>query len=195
MTWLKWLFCNYRTCWAIKLQLESLQTFLELWTMDYFTDYSDIKLLILPPAWKKESQKWKTVWDASWQNQQNDCAPSEDSDHPGHPPSLISVFAVRMTKATHGVHSEDWVFAGRTVVLLVLSWGGSLCSLRAPIPSQQNHAFEIHMPKTITLSERRMDIPSPFLLKLPHFHKIQRIPTLRIVGDPITEAFSTCFLN
>ena len=26
------------------------------------------------------------------------CAPSEDSDHPGHPPSLIRVFAVRMKK-------------------------------------------------------------------------------------------------
>ena len=26
---------------------------------------------------------------ASWQNQQNDCAPSEDSDLPGHPPSLL----------------------------------------------------------------------------------------------------------
>ena len=36
---------------------------------------------------------------ASWQNQQNDCAPSEDSDQPGHPPSLITVFAVRMKKA------------------------------------------------------------------------------------------------
>ena len=23
------------------------------------------------------------------------CAPSEDSDHPGHPPSLIRVFAMR----------------------------------------------------------------------------------------------------
>ena len=27
------------------------------------------------------------------------CAPSEDSDQPGHPPSLIRVFAVRMQKA------------------------------------------------------------------------------------------------
>ena len=26
------------------------------------------------------------------------CAPSEDSDQPGHPPSLIRVFAVRMKK-------------------------------------------------------------------------------------------------
>ena len=32
-------------------------------------------------------------------NQQSDCAPSEDSDQPGHPPSLIRVFAVRMKKA------------------------------------------------------------------------------------------------
>ena len=27
------------------------------------------------------------------------CAPSEDSDQPGHPPSLIRVFAVRLKKA------------------------------------------------------------------------------------------------
>ena len=38
-------------------------------------------------------------WAASWQNQQCGCAPSEDSDQPGHPPSLIRVFAVRMKKA------------------------------------------------------------------------------------------------
>ena len=38
-------------------------------------------------------------WAASWQNQQSDYAPSEDSDQPGHPPSLIRVFAVRMKKA------------------------------------------------------------------------------------------------
>ena len=35
-----------------------------------------------------------TIWAFSWQNQQSDCAPSEDSDQPGHPPSLIRVFAV-----------------------------------------------------------------------------------------------------
>ena len=31
------------------------------------------------------------IWAASWQNQQSECAPSEDSDQPGHPPSLISL--------------------------------------------------------------------------------------------------------
>ena len=46
--------------------------------------------------------KWKIVnirdcewiWAASWQNQQSDCASSEDSDQPGHPPILIRVFAL-----------------------------------------------------------------------------------------------------
>ena len=37
------------------------------------------------------------IWAASWQIQQSDCAPSEDSE-PGQPPSLIRVFAVRMKK-------------------------------------------------------------------------------------------------
>ena len=40
-----------------------------------------------------------SIWAATWQNQQNECAPSEDPDQPGHPPSLIRVFAVRMKKA------------------------------------------------------------------------------------------------
>ena len=38
------------------------------------------------------------IWATTWPNQQNDCAPSEDSDQPGHPPSVIRVFAVRMKK-------------------------------------------------------------------------------------------------
>ena len=80
------------------------------------------------------------IWAASWQNQQCDCAHSEDSDQPGHSPSLIRVFTVRMKKAWTLSYplaqSEDfdqtgrmprliWVFAGRTATLLVLSQGGS----------------------------------------------------------------------
>ena len=41
----------------------------------------------------------RPIWAATWQNQQSECAPSEDSDQPGHPLSLIRVFAVRMKKA------------------------------------------------------------------------------------------------
>ena len=35
------------------------------------------------------------IWAATWQNQQSDRAASEDSDQPGHPPSLIGAFAMR----------------------------------------------------------------------------------------------------
>ena len=35
---------------------------------------------------------------AAWQNRQNDCAPSKDSDQPWHQLSLIRVFAVRAKK-------------------------------------------------------------------------------------------------
>ena len=34
------------------------------------------------------------IWAMTWQNQQNECAPSEDSDQPGQLPSLIRVFGV-----------------------------------------------------------------------------------------------------
>ena len=37
------------------------------------------------------------IWATSWQNQQDDYEPSEDSD-----------VAVRTKKATHWAHSEDW---------------------------------------------------------------------------------------
>ena len=72
-------------------------------------------------------------WAASWQNQKMACAPREDSDQPGHPP----VFPVRMKKtwalryqlsAQRRLWSDwrlIWVFAWHTVILLVLSWGGS----------------------------------------------------------------------
>ena len=51
-------------------------------------------LYIIEKIWSHHN-----MWAATWQNQQSDCAPSEDSDQPGHPPSLIRVFAVRMKKA------------------------------------------------------------------------------------------------
>ena len=67
-------------------------------------------------------------------------ADSQDLDQPGHPPSLIRVLAVRMKKAwdlssllSTSEESDEtgWmprligVFAGCTVILLVLSQGGS----------------------------------------------------------------------
>ena len=49
-------------------------------------------------------------WAATRQNQQNDSAPSEDSDQPEHPPSLIRDFAVRLKKdwALNYLLSAQW---------------------------------------------------------------------------------------
>ena len=68
------------------------------------------------------------------------CATSEDSDQPGHPPSLIRVFTVstigiwgpNVSSFGQRILWSDWtvarlipVFTGRKGHLLVLSWGGS----------------------------------------------------------------------
>ena len=78
------------------------------------------------------------IWAASWQNEQNDCAQrrlrsawaSAQSDQ-----SLLCAQSVVMDPSFLHADSEDsdqtgrmprlfWVFAGCTVILLVLSWGG-----------------------------------------------------------------------
>ena len=57
--------------------------------------------------------------------------------------SSLSTWRKLGTLATHWAHSEDsdqtgrmprpiWVFVGRTVILLVLSWGGSFVSQQVP---------------------------------------------------------------
>ena len=96
------------------------------------------------------------IWATTWQNQQNECAPSKDSDQPEHPSSLIRVFAVHSMEAkgpVFTVHSmeakgpsflhadsEDsdqtwqmprliWVLDGRTLILLVMSCHGILIVL------------------------------------------------------------------
>ena len=74
-----------------------------------------------------------TIWYTTWQSQQNECAPSEDTDQPGH---SLSAWRNLGSLATHWAHIEDsdhtgrmprliWVFAGRTLILLVLSCRGS----------------------------------------------------------------------
>ena len=96
----------------------------------------------------------RNIWAATWQNQQNDCAPSEDSDQSGHPPSLIRVFAVRMKKAwvlSYPLSAQrrlwsDWadsqaglVFAGRTVTVSVSSCRGSYQN-----PSFETRFWPVH---------------------------------------------------
>ena len=59
----------------------------------YFQEYSVCYMHSNKSSLSFNSYIWK--WATTWQNQQNDCAPSKDSDQPGHPLSLIRVFAVR----------------------------------------------------------------------------------------------------
>ena len=81
-----------------------------------------------------ETHGTDSKWAATWQNQQNDCAPSEDSDQPWHPPSLIRVFAGCTKKAwvlSYPLNAQqrlwsDWADAQadlslrlRTLILLV----------------------------------------------------------------------------
>ena len=77
-------------------------------------------------------------WATVRQNKQNDYASSEDSDKPGHPSSLIRVFAVHMKKvwvlsyplsAQHGFSGcPGWSESslGAQAILLILSCAGSL---------------------------------------------------------------------
>ena len=79
------------------------------------------------------------IWATSWQSQQNDWAPSEDSDQPRHSPSLIRVFAVRMKKAwvlSYPLSAQqrlrsDWAgwsessLDAQSFCWFFLSWGGS----------------------------------------------------------------------
>ena len=65
---------------------------------------------------------WIMIWAATWQNHQSECAPSEDSDQPGHPPSLIRVFACGCpgwSESSLGAHSFCCFFY---VVAHVLSY-------------------------------------------------------------------------
>ena len=58
--------------------------------------YSDIQSAVFRKIfWSHVDSQVSKIWATTWQNQQNECALSVDSDQPGHPPSLIRVFAVR----------------------------------------------------------------------------------------------------
>ena len=75
------------------------------------------------------------------------CAPSEDSDQPGHPPSVSRVFPVRLKKArilSYPLRAQRMLTLGGCpgwsesslgahAILLVLSWGGSFYTFSSNI--------------------------------------------------------------
>ena len=68
-----------------------------LWWVDFIAN--DIRVRLINIYVRTAELSWREAWAASWQTNKMACAPSEDSDQPGHPPSLIRVFAVRLKKA------------------------------------------------------------------------------------------------
>ena len=120
----------------------------------YFPDITEI-VLKRTKHWQVIWQWWLHIWWVTstinwiqydckyWNEPSRDktnkmTAPSEDSDQPRHPPSLISsVSAWRKlgSLATHWAHSENWSdwadgqadlrLLGARAILLVLSWDGS----------------------------------------------------------------------
>ena len=93
--------------------------------------------IVMHHSWDLQTCTGLSIWAATWQNKQSDCVPSEDSEQPGHPPRVfaVSLMAAKDPCFLHA-DSEDsdqtgrmprliWVFAGRTVILLVLSCRGS----------------------------------------------------------------------
>ena len=65
-----------------------------LW-FDVFLPSSWCQLLVPEEGCNVSLCHTMEIWATTWQNQQNECEPSEDSDQPRHPPSLIRVFAGR----------------------------------------------------------------------------------------------------
>ena len=69
------------------------------------------------------------IWVATWQKHRNDCAPSEDSDQPGHPPvwseSSLSAWRKLRSLDTHWAHSELWSEGASTQSDQSLRWAHS----------------------------------------------------------------------
>ena len=89
----KFLFCSKIVEISQKMSCKMLQNY-----HYFFTNFSINNYYQVSGQWNcafVANNTGKYIWVALWQNQQNQCAPSEDSDQPGHPPSLIRIFAVR----------------------------------------------------------------------------------------------------
>ena len=89
---------NFKNIFFYKNSTDFEALFPNMYLLHFTWWYLTMSSIILT-SWN-DSVVWQfSIWDTTWQNQQNECARIEDSDQPGHPPSLNRVFAVRMKKA------------------------------------------------------------------------------------------------
>ena len=75
-------------------------------------------------VWNMSTRK-RWIWASTWQNQQNECAPSEDQSLRCALIGLLRTQVFFMRTAKILIRLGGWVCAGRTVILLVLSCRGS----------------------------------------------------------------------
>ena len=83
-----------------------------LWLLTFWLDFTALQDQFTHFELCKSS-RWEK-WATTWQNQQNECSPSEDSDQPGHSSRLIRVFAVHIKKA--------WVLSYPISAQMGLKW-------------------------------------------------------------------------
>ena len=109
----------------------------------------------------------KPAWATLWQNQLNDCVPSEDLDQPGHPPSLIRVFAVRMKKP--GVPSYP-LSAQRSLIKLGRCPGWSESSQGAP-----SLCWFCHVAPQMVVCKKRVSIMAICIFFKSISHKVVKL--------------------
>ena len=74
-----------------------LNMYFHFLTKPFYKQYIVVQNEVLLLKFRSCIMKLQTIiWATTQQNQQNECAPSKDSDQTGHPPSLIRVFAVHL---------------------------------------------------------------------------------------------------
>ena len=116
------------------------------------------------------------IWAATWQYQQNEYAPSEDSDQPGHPPSLSAWASSQSDQSLRYLHEETlgpWLPTERTAKTLIRlgGWPGwsesslgahSFCwfyHVVAHLTSMTllRWSVSVHLPCLLRLEIRRLD--------------------------------------
>ena len=141
------------------------------------------------------------------------CAPAK-TDQPGHPPSLIRVFAVRMKKPwvlsyplsaqrrlirLGGCHGWSEPALGAHATLLVLSWGGSVLDCNfdrelLKISIQEEHVlsnclfyFDRKELECAKFLENLEDIFRQAITTLPCVYNWNRIRTAAVAYEAVTE--------
>ena len=91
-----WNYLNLATSW---ITVYYITYYIGTISMELFRQKKPVKGMTCKRYELRHFIHMSSIWASAQQNHKMPFAPSEDSDQPGHPPSLITVFAVRTKKA------------------------------------------------------------------------------------------------